>query len=124
MSIQSSVNSMLSLASRLSMFKTGVNTVKGAKTKTEGVTEAPETPEATQETTATLQEQKATESLKTNQESKRNSRRNFLDYMKNEPTSLGSKFGDLDPKLQKQIAAQYTKSQRKTIMDRKDAANG
>ena len=69
-------------------------------------------------------ETKAQEMLKTKQEEKRKTRRNFLDYMKDEPTSLGATFGELDPALQKKIASQYSKSARKKIMDRKDESNG
>lgn len=69
-------------------------------------------------------ETKAQETLKTKQEEKRKTRRNFLDYMKDEPTSLGSSFGELDPALQKKIASQYSRAERKKIMDRKDTTNG
>lgn len=69
-------------------------------------------------------EKKATEELKVKQEERRKSRRKFIDFMKDEPTSLGGTFGELDPKLQKMIASQYSKSQRKAIMDRKDNING
>lgn len=69
-------------------------------------------------------ETKAQETLQTKQEEKRKTRRNFLDYMKDEPTSLGGTFGELDPALQKKIANQYSKSARKKIMNRKDESNG
>lgn len=69
-------------------------------------------------------ETKAQETLQTKQEEKRKTRRNFLDYMKNEPTSLGGTFGELDPALQKKIASQYSRAERKKIMDRKDTTNG
>lgn len=66
----------------------------------------------------------ARESLADTQAQKRRSRRNFLDYIKNEETSLGGKVGDLDPKIQKEIAKGYSKAQRKAIMDRKDGVSG
>lgn len=66
----------------------------------------------------------AKQALAIAQEQKRNTRRKFTDYMKDEPTSLGYSFGELDPKLQKAIAKQYTSKERKAIMDRKDANNG
>lgn len=69
-------------------------------------------------------ETKAQEMLKTKQEEKRKTRRNFLDYMKDEPTSLGGTFKELDPALQKKIISQYSKAERKKMMDRKDTANG
>lgn len=53
--------------------------------------------------------------------------RNFVrDYLSKMPTSLGGTVGDLPENFQKQIASQYSKSQRKKIMDRmdKEATNG
>ena len=48
-------------------------------------------------------------------------RRNFMkDYLSKQPTSLGGTVGDLPIDLQKQIAAQYSKSQRKAMMDKMD----
>ena len=47
-------------------------------------------------------------------------RRNFLDYIKNDPTNLGGNVGNLSPKLQKQIAKSYTTYERKKIMDLAD----
>lgn len=67
---------------------------------------------------------KAQEHLAVKQEEKRNTRRNFLDYIKNEPTSFGGSVGELDPKIQKQIKAAYSKSERQRIMNRKDAEDG
>ena len=69
-------------------------------------------------------DRRAQEALQAAQETKRNTRRKFTDYMADEPTSLGGLFSDLDPKLQRAIAAQYTKSDRAKIMNRKDAENG
>ena len=67
-------------------------------------------------------EQSAQEALKTEQTRTRKTRRNFLDYIKDEPTSLGVTFGELDPGLQKKLAAAgYSKSERQKIMNRKDA---
>ena len=55
---------------------------------------------------------------KTEQKTKR---RNFMrDYLSKQPTSLGGTVGELPPAMQKQIAATYSKSQRKTMMDRMD----
>ena len=67
--------------------------------------------------------QKASTSVQAAQEQKRKSRRNFIDYMKDEPTSWGLTFGELDKKVQKNIAKQYTKKDKQQIMDRKDAEN-
>ena len=65
-------------------------------------------------------EEKSTTELTKAQEAKRKSRRNFLDYMKDEPTSLGGTFGELSPKIQKELAKSYSKYQREQIMNRKD----
>ena len=60
------------------------------------------------------------------QEAKKTQKRNFMDYLSQQSTSLGGTVGELPKPLQKQIASQYTKSQRKTMMDRMDreANNG
>lgn len=47
-------------------------------------------------------------------------KRDFMSYLQSQPTSLGGKVGDLPEALQKTIAAQYTKSQRKSMMDKID----
>lgn len=59
-------------------------------------------------------------------EAKKTQRRNFMAYITQQPTSLGGTVGDLPKEAQKQIASQYTRSQRKTMMDRMDeeAKNG
>lgn len=59
-------------------------------------------------------------------EAKKTQRRNFMDYLKQQSLSLGGTVGDLPMSFQKQIASTYTKSQRKTIMDRmdKEKSNG
>ena len=60
------------------------------------------------------------------QEAKKTQKRNFMSYLAQQSTSLGGTVGDLPKDLQKQIASQYSKSQRKTMMDRMDeeAKNG
>ena len=60
------------------------------------------------------------------QEAKKTQKRNFMSYLAQQSTSLGGTVGDLSPDLQRQIASQYSKSQRKTMMDRmdKEAKNG
>lgn len=59
-------------------------------------------------------------------QAKKTQRRNFMNYLAQQPTSLGGTVGDLPKSLQKQVASQYTRSQRKTMMDRMDeeAKNG
>lgn len=100
MSIQASVNQTLSLA--------GVLASRGRA----------ETEKVERQQKADL---KAQEALKKAQAEKRKTRRNFLKYMQDEPTSLGVKFGDLPKTQQMELAKAYSKSERKAIMDRKDA---
>ena len=73
-----------------------------------------------------VRQELAQKQMKQQQEAKKTQRRNFMDYLKKQPTSLGGTIGDLPENVQKQIASQYTKSQRKTMMDRmdKEAKNG
>ena len=106
MSIQSSINQVLSLAGALGALKGKIDKQAAAGTKPKKI-EAAETA--------------ATDSLTNAQEEKRKTRRNFLNYMKDEPTSVGVTFGQLDKKIQKEIAKNYSSSERKRIMDRKDA---
>ena len=53
-------------------------------------------------------------------QAKTTQRRNFMEYLKKQPTGLGVKVGELDPNLQKQIASKYTPSMRKKLMDAAD----
>ena len=53
-------------------------------------------------------------------EAKKTQKRNFMDYLAQQPTSLGGTVGDLPKDLQKQIASQYSMNQRRTMMDRMD----
>lgn len=53
-------------------------------------------------------------------EAKKTQKRNFMDYLAQQPTSLGGTVGDLPKDLQKQIASQYSVNQRRTMMDRMD----
>ena len=54
------------------------------------------------------------------QEAKKTQRRNFMSYLAQQTV------GDLSPDIQKQVASQYNKKQRKTMMDKMDeeAKNG
>lgn len=58
--------------------------------------------------------------MKKQAQAKKTQRRNFMTYLAQQPTSLGGTVGELPKEAQKQIASQYTKSQRKTMMDRMD----
>lgn len=53
-------------------------------------------------------------------EAKKTQKRNFMDYLAKQPTSLGGTVGDLPSDLQKQIASQYGKNERRTMMNRMD----
>ena len=53
-------------------------------------------------------------------QAKKTQRRKFMDYLAKQPTSLGGTVGELPKPLQKQVASQYTRSQRKEMMDRMD----
>ena len=71
-----------------------------------------------------LRADQAMEQMEGKKSAKQN-RRNFIkDYLAKQTSSLGGKVGDLPKNLQKQIASQYTKSQRTAMMDRMDKQNG
>lgn len=72
------------------------------------------------------QQSSAMDRVSRQQEAKKTQRRNFMSYLAQQSTSLGGTVGDLPMPLQRQIASQYSKSQRKTMMDRmdKEAKNG
>lgn len=71
-------------------------------------------------------QQQAMDRMNRQKEAKKALRRNFTAYLAKQPTSLGGTVGDLPMPIQKQIASQYSKSQRKAMMDRMDeeAKNG
>ena len=73
-----------------------------------------------------VKQELAQKQMKQQQEAMKTQRRNFMDYIAQQSTSLGGTVGDLPKSTQKQIASQYSKSQRKTMMDRmdKEAKNG
>ena len=73
-----------------------------------------------------VKQELAQKQMKQQQEAKKTQRRNFMDYLSKQTTSLGGTIGDLPKETQKQIASQYSKSQRKAMMDRmdKEAKNG
>lgn len=58
--------------------------------------------------------------VKEQAQAKKTQRRKFMDYLAKQPTSLGGTVGELPKPLQKQVASQYTKEQRKAMMDRMD----
>lgn len=120
MSIQSSINKVISLAGVFS--KLGGKLAEGKEPEVKEPTSgAPEVEEETVDVEESTANKEATTALTDEQNSKRVARRNFLDYMKSESTSLGGKFGDLSPKLQQLIANAYSEKQKEDIMNRKDA---
>lgn len=62
----------------------------------------------------------AQQRVATQQEAKKKQKRNFLDYLARQPIAGGGTVGDLPTSAQKQIAAQYSKSERKKLMDNMD----
>ena len=73
-----------------------------------------------------VKQELAQKQMEQQQEAKKTQKRNFMSYLAQQSTSLGGTVGDLPKDLQKQVASQYSKSQRKTMMDRmdKEAKNG
>jgi hypothetical protein len=53
-------------------------------------------------------------------DAKQKQRRNFISYLKEQPTNLGGKVGDLPLNIQKQVAQSYSPKQRKQLMDKID----
>ena len=71
-----------------------------------------------------LEKQKqAADKVKQVQQAKKTQRRNFMAYLGKMETSLGGTVAELPKSVQHEIAKTYTRSQRKTIMDRMDREN-
>lgn len=58
--------------------------------------------------------------VKQQQEAKKTQRRNFMSYLQKQPIAGGGTVGELPSQIQKQIASQYSKSDRKKLMDAMD----
>lgn len=58
--------------------------------------------------------------VKQQQEAKKTQRRNFMNYLRKQPIAGGGTVGQLPIHAQKQIASQYSKSERKQLMDAMD----
>lgn len=65
-------------------------------------------------------QQQAMADMQSQAEAKKKLRRNFMDYIGQQPTSLGGTVGELPKDMQKQIASQYSKGDRKRMMDSMD----
>lgn len=64
--------------------------------------------------------QRAKQSADGEIQAKGKQKRDFMEYLKKVPTSLGGNVGQLPEHLQKTIASQYTKADRKKLMDDMD----
>lgn len=69
-------------------------------------------------------QEQAAQKVKQIQEAKKKQRRNFMTYLRQMPTSLGGVVGELPKDVQKTIASTYSKSERRSIMDRMDKEHG
>lgn len=119
MSIQSSINSMIGTIAggvRSVAFARKIGQEKAAKEQKAAANTSTKAGSSPQEAAAQTAAQSAANAI----EAKKVQKRNFSEYLKKQPTSLGGTVGDLPPAMQKQIASQYTKSQRRTLMDRMD----
>lgn len=67
-----------------------------------------------------LAEQKAQSNLQLEQKRISKSKRNFMEYLGRQETSLGGTVSQLPLNMQKQIASQYSRSQRQSMMNRMD----
>ncbi len=70
----------------------------------------------------TLQQrqEEANKKVKQQQVAKKTQRRNFMSYLQKQPIAGGGTVGELPIQAQKQIASQYSKSDRKKLMDAMD----
>lgn len=67
-----------------------------------------------------VRQEQANQAAKEKQLSKQSQKRNFMEYLKKQPIAGGGTVGQLSPKAQKQIASQYSKGERKKLMDEED----
>lgn len=58
--------------------------------------------------------------VKQQKEAKKTQRRNFMNYLRKQPIEGGGTVGELPSQVQKQIASQYSKKERKQLMDAMD----
>lgn len=120
MAIQSAINSMLGSTSRAVMAVKGYRAMKAKRTaqmekqqqKKNKVSTSTASPQS-------MAAQQAKQSAKNAIEAKKDQKRSFRDYLGRQESSLGP-IGKLPDALQKQIAAQFTGSQRRKMMDQMD----
>lgn len=123
MSIQGSINSMIGSASRAVVAVKGYQALKqkqvAAAAKEKAKQAASEQKQVAQKLSSASPQKmaadKAKQSVANAVEAKQTQQRDFMEYLKKQPSSLG-KIGDLDPALQKKIADAYTPAMRKQLM--------
>lgn len=123
MSIQSSINSMIGSASRAVVAVRGYQMLKQKQTaaaaKEKAKKAAAKQKQATQKLSTVSPQKmaadKAKQSVANAIEAKQTQQRDFMEYLKKQPSSLGT-IGDLDPELQKKIADAYTPAMRNQLM--------
>ena len=64
-----------------------------------------------------MRQQEAMQKVANKQDAKQKQKRNFMSYLKEQPTNLGTTVGELPLNIQKQLAKQYSPAQRKQLMD-------
>lgn len=67
-----------------------------------------------------MKQQEAMKKVANKQDAKQKQKRNFMSYLKEQPTNLGGTVGELPLNIQKQLAKQYSPAQRKQLMDTMD----
>lgn len=84
-----------------------------------------ETQKNTQSSPQAIAAQQAKQSAQNAINAKKEQRRSFKDYLARQPSSLGP-IGKLPPKIQQQIASQFTPSERRKLMNKidKEASSG
>lgn len=115
--VQAAINSMIGSASGAIMLSKRLKEKNDAKVQKSNAATAKGVGGSSPQKQAM---EKATQSAANAIEAKKVQRRNFMEYLRREPTNLGGTVGDLPPAMQKQIAAKFTKSQRQTMMNRAD----
>lgn len=117
MAIQNAINSMIGSASRAVVAVKAYQNLKTRKAiaaekgKARQAQAAQKVSQSPQQMAAEKARQSAANAIK----ARADQRRSFMDYLKNQPTSLG-KVGDLPDHIQKQIAKQITPNERQRMM--------
>lgn len=119
MSIQSAINSMITSTSR-AMVAVKLNQDKLKKRSAADANKLSEIPITVPRTSPQeIAAQRAKQSVQDATNAKRKQRRNFREYLGEQPSSLGP-VSKLPASLQNQIAAQFSRSQRQRLMNKMD----